>query len=314
MTTTTPVRRIRARRRGRGFDLRRTSLFFALLALAVVVSGLAARTAARAAAHRPVLAVALCLVVLSSVALALRQGRRRFSARRAARRAARNAITAFDTATTTALESLDSLEPAPVTAGPRAAEATPVGFAPAEPAPVAPEFAPEGAPGLRPGPAPGLGLTPEPEPEPGPDPDPVHCTTVDYDLLDADAFEQAVAALCERDGCTEVEVVGGAGDLGADVVGLAPDGRRLVVQCKRYGDTHKVGSQDLQRFGGTCYTVHEAEVAAVVATSDFTAPAVEYAEQCGILCVDRDTLQAWSDGTGPAPWGLDRPPYSDDHQ
>lgn len=310
MTTTTPVRRIRARRRGRDFDLRRTSLFFALLALAVVGSGLAARTAARAAAHRPVPAVALCLVVLSSVALALRQGRRGFSARRAARRAARNAITAFDAATTTALESLDSLEPAPVTAGPRAAEPAPVGWAPAEPAPVAPEFAPEGAPGLRPDPAPGL----VPGPDPGPDPDPVRYTTVDYGLLDADAFEQAVAALCERDGCTEVEVVGGAGDLGADVVGLAPDGRRLVVQCKRYGDTHKVGSQDLQRFGGTCYTVHEAEVAAVVTTSDFTAPAVEYAEQCGILCVDRDTLQAWSDGTGPAPWSMDRPPHPDDHQ
>ncbi|THA56843.1 restriction endonuclease [Streptomyces sp. A1136] len=124
----------------------------------------------------------------------------------------------------------------------------------------------------------------------------------DYDALDGDAFEGAVAELCERDGCLDVRVVGGAGDLGADIVAIAPDGRRVVIQCKRYCATNKVGSQDMQRFGGTCFVVHEAEVAAVVTTSDFTAPAVEYAEQCGILCFDRQALHAWSTATGPAPW------------
>ncbi|WP_037872888.1 restriction endonuclease [Streptomyces sp. NRRL S-37] len=126
--------------------------------------------------------------------------------------------------------------------------------------------------------------------------------TYDYALLDPDEFEAAIAELCVRDGCTRVEVVGGAGDLGADVTALTPDGRRLVVQCKRYGDDNKVGSQDLQRFGGTCFTVHEADVALVVTTSDFTAPAVEYAEQCGIVCVNRDALLAWSGGRAPEPW------------
>nr|WP_181796180.1 restriction endonuclease [Streptomyces sp. WELS2] len=126
----------------------------------------------------------------------------------------------------------------------------------------------------------------------------------DYDALEADEFERAVAGLCERDGCTSVEVVGGAGDLGADVLAVAPDGRRVVIQCKRYGDGHRVGSQDLQRFGGTCYTVHEADVAVLVTTSDFTAPAAEYAEQCGIVCFGRPALRAWHDGTGPAPWML----------
>ncbi|MET9816232.1 restriction endonuclease [Streptomyces sp. NPDC006355] len=126
--------------------------------------------------------------------------------------------------------------------------------------------------------------------------------SVDYDALTAEEFEEAVAALCERDRCSGVEVVGGAGDLGADVVAVAPDGRRVVVQCKHYGDSHRVGSQDLQRFGGTCFTVHEADVAVLVTTSDFTAPAVEYADRCGIVCVDREALWSWTDGTGPAPW------------
>ncbi|MGW3986329.1 restriction endonuclease [Streptomyces sp. NPDC004830] len=129
-------------------------------------------------------------------------------------------------------------------------------------------------------------------------------TVLDYDALTPDGFEEAIAALCERDGCSAVEVVGGAGDLGADVLAVTPDGRRAVVQCKQYGETNRVGSQDLQRFGGTCFTVHEADVAVLVTTSDFTAPALEYAEQCGIVCVDREALLAWTDGTGPRPWEI----------
>ncbi|MFI9047236.1 restriction endonuclease [Streptomyces sp. NPDC053427] len=93
---------------------------------------------------------------------------------------------------------------------------------------------------------------------------------------------------------------GRAGDLGADVVALAPEGRRVVLQCKRYGPAIKVHSQDVQRFGGTCFEsrgpgggrrdhrrVHRA--------------AAEYAEQCGIRCV-APGLIAWTDGVGPAPW------------
>ncbi|HZF91493.1 restriction endonuclease [Streptomyces sp.] len=127
---------------------------------------------------------------------------------------------------------------------------------------------------------------------------------VDYAALSADAFEQAIADLCVRDGCSQVQVVGGAGDLGADVVAAAPDGRRLVIQCKRYGADNKVGSQELQRFGGTCYTVHEADVAVVVTTSEFTAPAEEYAEQCGIVCVNHRFLRDWSDGLVAGPWAV----------
>ncbi|MDX3695758.1 restriction endonuclease [Streptomyces europaeiscabiei] len=135
-----------------------------------------------------------------------------------------------------------------------------------------------------------------------PRPRPAAEVTVDYDALTPEGFEEAIAALCERDGCSAVDVVGGAGDLGADVVAVTPEGSRVVIQCKHYGDSHRVGSQDLQRFGGTCFTVHEADVAVLVTTGDFTAPALEYAEQCGIVCVDRETLQAWTDGTGPQPW------------
>ncbi|WP_338674750.1 restriction endonuclease [Streptomyces sp. SCSIO 30461] len=124
----------------------------------------------------------------------------------------------------------------------------------------------------------------------------------DFASMDPEAFECAIAALCERDGCTEVQVVGGAGDLGADVLGIAPDGRRIVIQCKRYGPVNKVGSQDMQRFGGTCFAVHDAQIAAVVTTGEFTGPAEEYAEQCGILCLDQSVLTAWAQGLTSPLW------------
>ncbi|WP_299538240.1 restriction endonuclease [uncultured Streptomyces sp.] len=134
-------------------------------------------------------------------------------------------------------------------------------------------------------------------PDPAPLPAPV-----DWGAMDPYAFEEAVAELCRRDGCADAEVVGGAGDLGADVLATAPDGRRVVVQCKRYGPDNKVGSQELQRFGGTCYAVHGADAAIVVSTGDYTAPALEYAQACGIVCVGLDDLTRWGEGAAPPPW------------
>ncbi|MFI1395378.1 restriction endonuclease [Streptomyces sp. NPDC020681] len=125
---------------------------------------------------------------------------------------------------------------------------------------------------------------------------------VRYHAMNPRQFEEAIAFLCERDGCRDARVVGGANDLGADVIATAPDGRRIVIQCKRYGPTTKVGSPDLQRFGGTCFSVHGAQVAAVVTTSVFTRPAANYAAQHGILVFDEQGLAAWATHTGPAPW------------
>ncbi|WP_328296879.1 restriction endonuclease [Streptomyces sp. NBC_00435] len=130
----------------------------------------------------------------------------------------------------------------------------------------------------------------------------VDAGALDHAAVDADGFEHTIAALCARDGCTPVEVVGGAGDLGADVIATTPDGLRVVVQCKHYADTNRVGSQDLQRFGGTCFAVHHADVAILVTTSSCTAPALEYAAGRGIICVDGEALAAWTDSTSPPPW------------
>jgi restriction system protein len=85
------------------------------------------------------------------------------------------------------------------------------------------------------------------------------------------------------------------------VVAYTPDGRKIVIQAKRYGPTTKVGSQDMQRFGGMCFTYHHAAVAVVVTTSVFTRNANEYAARTGIRVVDVNGLAAWASQTGPPP-------------
>ncbi|UGT59299.1 restriction endonuclease [Nocardia asteroides] len=121
--------------------------------------------------------------------------------------------------------------------------------------------------------------------------------------MSAGQFEHALADLCRRDGCSRVAVVGGAGDLGADVVARAPDGRRIVLQAKRYRVDNWVSGPDLQKFGGTCFAVHGADVAAVVTTAGgFRKQAREYAAHMGIVLVDNHELTAWQTGEGPPPW------------
>ncbi|GGS33204.1 hypothetical protein Snoj_32750 [Streptomyces nojiriensis] len=147
---------------------------------------------------------------------------------------------------------------------------------------------------------------PDPGARPATDPPDVGADALDHAAVDADGFEHTIAALCVRDGCTPVEVVGGAGDLGADVTATTPDGLRVVVQCKHYAEDNRVGSQDLQRFGGTCFAVHDADVAIIVTTGQFTAPALEYAATCGIVCIDGEALAAWTEpGVRPPPWVSD---------
>ncbi|MFB7456790.1 MULTISPECIES: restriction endonuclease [unclassified Streptomyces] len=115
--------------------------------------------------------------------------------------------------------------------------------------------------------------------------------------MDDRRFEEYVAELCRRDGCTDVRRVGGAGDLGADVTGRLPDGRRIVIQCKRYAKHRSVGSRDLQTFNGTARAEHRADVPVFVASCVFTRPAREFAARHRLRLIDVDLLGFWNSGT-----------------
>ncbi|MGW6027403.1 restriction endonuclease [Streptomyces sp. NPDC055099] len=119
----------------------------------------------------------------------------------------------------------------------------------------------------------------------------------EVDALSWQEFEHYVADLCRRDGCTQVVVSGKSGDLGADVIGYLPDGRKLVAQCKKYAPQRSVSSPDMQKFVGTARLEHRADVALFVTTGrSFTKDALGQALRQDIVALHRDLLGAWVRG------------------
>ncbi|WP_223291253.1 restriction endonuclease [Streptomyces avicenniae] len=117
----------------------------------------------------------------------------------------------------------------------------------------------------------------------------------EVDVLDGNAFELLVAALLRRDGCADVVKVGRTGDNGRDVTGRLPDGRSMIVQCKRFGPRRSVGVRDMRDLLGT-RTHFAADVAVFVTTTRFTRQALDLAVANGILVVHRDLLASWLAG------------------
>ncbi len=120
-------------------------------------------------------------------------------------------------------------------------------------------------------------------------------TLSEVDAMTGTEFEELVASLCRRDGCVEVRRVGGANDSGADVLGRLPDGRSMVIQCKRYAPTSTIASREMRDLLGA--RVHfGADLAVFVTTTRFSRPSEKFAVQHGILAIHRDHLGAWNGG------------------
>ncbi len=105
------------------------------------------------------------------------------------------------------------------------------------------------------------------------------------------AFEQFVAELFERRGYS-VEVRGRAGDLGVDLALTRSDGRRAVVQCKRY--RNPVGPDIIRELFGTM--VHErAFHGFLVTTAEISEAARQWAADKPMTLIDGAALSALSD-------------------
>ena len=110
-------------------------------------------------------------------------------------------------------------------------------------------------------------------------------------------FEQLAADLLRRDGHEILRQKGGAGDLGADVIAKAPDGKILVVQCKHTAGSATVGSPALQRLNGTAKPVHNADIVIAMTNGGFSLPARRFAANQGIFLIEAKELEHW------ATWG-----------
>jgi len=127
--------------------------------------------------------------------------------------------------------------------------------------------------------------------------------TVDPHCMSPGEFEAFLAELCRRDKCRNVRVVGGAGDLGADVLYVDPHGRPGMIQAKRYAAGNSVGNEHVQIVNGTYRDAHGCKHAAIVTTSHFTQPAQTFAKRVGIALLDDQRLDLWIRGHAhAAPW------------
>ena len=93
-------------------------------------------------------------------------------------------------------------------------------------------------------------------------------------------FEELTGQILQRNGIlASYKRVGGAGDLGADLIGVNPNGGKIVVQCKRYAPGNKVGSKDIQHFVGMITVHHRADHGVFVTTSSYTPAALQLASE-----------------------------------
>lgn len=102
--------------------------------------------------------------------------------------------------------------------------------------------------------------------------------------LSPGAFEAEVGRLLKSQGY-HLKVCGGAGDKGADLIGTNARGQRVVVQVKRYAETHAIGSPVIQTLIGT-QQIFKAQEAIIATTSHLTKAAAELAESQGVVIYD----------------------------
>lgn len=121
--------------------------------------------------------------------------------------------------------------------------------------------------------------------------EPVQVWTLDrLYALTPPQFEVVVAMMLERSNYTQVEVVGGSGDLCADIKAISEKGELVVVQCKRYGSKKRVSSGEMQQFLGMITIHHRADKGIYVTTSSYTKQARELGEDKGIELIDSECL------------------------
>jgi HJR/Mrr/RecB family endonuclease len=99
-----------------------------------------------------------------------------------------------------------------------------------------------------------------------------------YALTPGD-FERAVGLILGGHQYTTVQHTGGPHDLCADLAAVTPDGKRIVVQCKRYALGHHVTVREMQQFLGMVIVHHRVPYGLYVTTSSYTPPALKLAQE-----------------------------------
>ncbi|MFJ9520637.1 restriction endonuclease [Kitasatospora sp. NPDC101801] len=122
------------------------------------------------------------------------------------------------------------------------------------------------------------------------------CTPQELRSLDGTSLEHLAARLLTRDGLTLLRASGGPGDQGADLIAVAPDGRRFVIQTK-YRQRGAINPRVVYELNGTARDLHDADIAVVCTNSTFSDQATRDAAKLGIHLIHGEQLSLW------ATWG-----------
>jgi len=88
------------------------------------------------------------------------------------------------------------------------------------------------------------------------------------------AFERIIARFLSHGGFSDVSVVGGSGDMGADIVGVSPYGVRWIIQAK-FRSQGSVGSPAVEE-SFRAHWAYDADVAVTVTNRTFSQEALRY--------------------------------------
>lgn len=106
------------------------------------------------------------------------------------------------------------------------------------------------------------------------------------DVMTGPQFEAFCGELLKQNGFRDVQVMGGSGDQGVDII-AKKEGLRYAIQCKRYSS--KLGNTPVQEvFAGRIH--YGCDIAAVMTNNYFTAGAAELARSTGVFLWDRDWI------------------------
>ena len=118
---------------------------------------------------------------------------------------------------------------------------------------------------------------------------PLSYFNLDIDKVSGGEFENIIKRYYLLNGYS-AEVVGGADDFGVDVV-VEGRGKKLIIQCKRYGKNKKVSSGALQKVrGATSLDKYKGFTPILITNQHVTKNGKEYASQAGVKVIERDQL------------------------
>ncbi|MFD8306804.1 restriction endonuclease [Streptomyces sp. NPDC059690] len=111
--------------------------------------------------------------------------------------------------------------------------------------------------------------------------------------MGAPEFEEYIAALCRRDGCTDVQRV-----RGGQMTSYLPDGRKAALAWQREcEDSSVVDAHRLRTFDDAARAVLGAEVTIFVVLGPLDERAHRIATRRRLTLIDVDRLESWMKGT-----------------